>query len=47
MESTSEKTIPNNTTDIIICENEKGSCMLMDAGISGDINVIKSEAERV
>ena len=42
-----DRTIPNNTTDIIIRDNEKGRCMLMDVGISGDRNVIKSEAERV
>jgi hypothetical protein len=41
-----DKIIPNNTTDIIIRENEKGRCMLMDVGISGDRYVIKSEAER-
>jgi predicted CoA-binding protein len=41
------KTIPNSTTDIIICEIEKGICMLMDAGISRDRTMIKSEAEKV
>jgi hypothetical protein len=39
--------IRSNTTGIIIRENERGSCMLMDVGISGDRNVIKSEGERV
>ena len=42
-----DKTIPNKTTDIIIRENEKGRYTLMDAGISGDRNVIKSEAEKI
>ena len=26
-------------------DNEKGTCMLIDVAISGDINVIKQEAE--
>ena len=28
-------------------DNEKGMCMLIDAAISGDRNVIKKEAERI
>ena len=32
---------PNNKPDIIIRDNEKGTCMLIDAAISGDRNVIK------
>jgi hypothetical protein len=39
------RTIPNNKLDIIIHENEKGTCMLIDVAISGDSNVIKKEAE--
>jgi hypothetical protein len=42
-----DRTIPNNRPDIIIRENEKGTCMLMDVGISGDRNVIKKEAEKI
>ena len=42
-----ERTIPNNKPDIIICDNEKGTCMLIDAAISGDRNVIKKEAEKI
>ena len=32
-------TIPNNKPDII-CNNEKGTCILIDVAISGDRNVI-------
>jgi len=39
------RTIPNNKLDIIIHENDKGTCMLIDVAISGDSNVIKKEAE--
>jgi len=42
-----DRTIPNNKPDIIIRDNEKGTCMLIDAAISGDINVIKKEAEKI
>ena len=38
--------IPNNKPDIIICDNEKGTCMLIDVEISGDRNVIKKEVEK-
>jgi hypothetical protein len=41
-----DRTIPNNKPDIIIRDNEKGICMLIDAAISGDRNVIKKEAEK-
>ena len=40
------KTIPNNKPDIIIRDNEKGTCMLIEVAISGDRNVIKKEAEK-
>jgi hypothetical protein len=33
--------------DIIIRDNEKGTCMLIDVAISGDRNVIKKEAENI
>jgi hypothetical protein len=33
--------------DIIIRDNEKGTCMLIDVAISGDRNVIKKEAEKI
>ena len=34
-----DRTIPNNKPDIIIRNNEKGTCMLIDVVISGDRNV--------
>jgi len=42
-----DRTIPNNKQDIIIHDNEKGTCMLIDIAISGDRNVIKKEAEKI
>jgi len=42
-----DRTIPNNKPDIIIRDNEKGTCMLIDIAISGDRNVIKKEAEKI
>ena len=35
--------IPNNRPDIIIRDNEEGTCMLIDVEISGDRNVIKKK----
>ena len=35
-----ERTLPNNKPDIIIRDNEKRTCMLIDVAISGDRNVI-------
>jgi len=32
---------------MIIRDNEKGTCMLIDVAISGDRNVIKKEAEKL
>ena len=42
-----DRTIPNNKPDIIIRDNEKGTCMLIDVAISGNRNVIKKEAEKI
>jgi hypothetical protein len=42
-----DRTIPNNKPDIIIQDNEKGTCMLIDVAIPGDRNVIKKEAEKI
>ena len=42
-----DRTIPNNKPDIIIRDNEKGTCMLIDVAISGDRNVIKKEVEKI
>ena len=36
-----DRTIPNNKPDVIICDNEKGTCMLIDVAISADRNVLK------
>jgi hypothetical protein len=36
-----DRTIPNNKPDIIIRDNKKRTCMLIDVAISGDTNVIK------
>ena len=41
-----DRTIPSNKPDIIIRDNEKRTCMLIDVAISGDRNVIKKEAEK-
>jgi len=41
-----DRTIPNTKPDIIIRDNEKGTCMVIDVAISGDRNVIKKEAEK-
>jgi hypothetical protein len=41
-----DRTVPNNKPDIIIRDNEKGTCMLIDIAISGERNVIKKEAEQ-
>jgi len=39
-----DRTIPNNKPDIIMRDNEKGTCMLIDVVISGDRNVIKKRS---
>jgi len=38
---------PTNKPDIIIRDNEKGTCILIDVAISGDRNVIKKVDEKV
>jgi len=43
----SDRTIPNNKPNIIIRYNEKGTCMLIDAAVSRDRNVIKKEAMKI
>ena len=40
-------TILKNKPDIIIQNNEKGTCMLIDVAISGDRSVIKKEPEKI
>jgi hypothetical protein len=42
-----DRTIPNNKPDILIWDNKKGTCMLIDVAIPGDGNVIKKEAEKI
>jgi hypothetical protein len=42
-----DRTIPNNKPDVIIRDNEKGTCMLIDVAISEDRNMIKKEAEKI
>jgi len=41
------RTIPNNKPDIIIHDDKKGTCLLIDVAIYGDRNVIKKEAEKI
>jgi hypothetical protein len=36
-----DRTIPNNKLDVIIRDNERGTCMLIDVAISGERTVIK------
>ena len=42
-----DRTIPSNKPDIIIRDNEKGTCMLIDVATSGDRNLIRKEAEKI
>ena len=42
-----DRTITNNKPDIIIRDNEKRKCILIDVAISADSNVIKKEAELI
>jgi len=42
-----DRTIPQNQPDIIIRDNEKGICMLIDVAIPGDRNVILKEADKI
>ena len=42
-----DRTIPNDEPDIIVCDKEKGTCMLIDVAISGERNVIKKETEKI
>jgi len=41
-----DRTIPSNKPDIIIRDNVKGTCMLIDVAISGDRNVVKKKPRR-
>jgi hypothetical protein len=37
----------NNNLDIITCENEEGTCLLMDIATSGERIVIKNDAKKI
>ena len=41
-----DRTIPNNKPDIIVRDNEKGTCVLKDVANPGDRNVIKKRSPR-
>jgi hypothetical protein len=49
MESTigRDRTIPNFKRDIVIRDNEKGTCVLINIAISGDRHVIKTETAKI
>jgi hypothetical protein len=42
-----DRTIPNNKPDSIMRDDKQETCMLMAVANSGDINVIKREAEKI
>jgi hypothetical protein len=42
-----DSTISNNKSDITICDNKQGTCMLIDVAIPADRNVIKKGAEKI
>jgi hypothetical protein len=42
-----DRTIPNNKPDIIIRDNDNGTCMLIDIASPADRNVIRKEAEKI
>jgi hypothetical protein len=42
-----DRTIPSNKPDIVIRDNEKRTCMLIEVAIQGDRNVIQKEAEEI
>ena len=41
-----DRTIPNNKLDIIIRDNERGTCMLIDVAVLDDRNVME-ESENI
>jgi hypothetical protein len=41
------RTILNNKPDIIIWDNGKGTCMIIDIAIPGDRNVITKQGEKL
>ena len=42
-----DRTLVSNKPDIIICDDKKGTCMLIGVTIPEDRNVIKKEAEKI
>jgi hypothetical protein len=40
-------TEPNNKTDIIVNDNEEGTCLLRNVAIYGDRNVVKKVVDMV
>ena len=42
-----DKTAPSNKPDIKICNNLKRTCMLIEVVISGKMNVINNESEKI
>jgi hypothetical protein len=41
------KTVRNGKPDVMVHDNGKGTCILIDVAISGEINVNKKEAEKI
>jgi hypothetical protein len=39
-----DRTLPNNKPDVIIRDNKKGTCMLINVAITGDRNGVRKEA---
>ena len=42
-----DRTIHSNNPDIIIRDDEKTTCLLIDVALSGDRDVIKKESEKI
>jgi hypothetical protein len=42
-----DRTIPKSKPYVIIRDNEKVTCILIDVAIPGDRNVIKKEAQKI
>ena len=42
-----DRTIPYNKPDVIIRDNERGMCVLIEVAISGDRHMIKKEDEKI
>ena len=42
-----DRTVANNKLNIIMCDNDKVTRMLIDVVTCGDRNVIKKEAEKI